>query len=90
MRQRYGHGAQAFEPAAWAAVSPTLESSKAMQRSGATPSRRAVRAVVFALVAAAVLTLVTYRAVRRGGSVWAMAVDIALALVALLTPIPVR
>lgn len=53
-------------------------------------SRRAVRAVVFALVAVAVLTLVTYRAVRRGGSVWAMAADIALALVALLTPIPVR
>ena len=28
-------------PAAWAAVSPVFESSKAMQRSGAMPSRRA-------------------------------------------------
>lgn len=52
-------------------------------------SKRAVRAVVFAAVAVIVLVLVIYRAVRRGGSVWAMMADVALALVALFTPIPV-
>lgn len=52
-------------------------------------SRRAVRAVVFGAVAVAVLTVVLYRAIRRGGSVWGVALDVALALIGLLTPVPV-
>ena len=57
---------------------------------GRRVSRRALRWIFFVAVGVAVVTLVTFRAVRRGGSVWAILLDVALALVALLTPIPVR
>lgn len=52
-------------------------------------SKRAARAVLFGAVGVALLTVVLYRAVRRGGTVWAVLLDVALALVGLLTPIPV-